>query len=136
MKQGFRKSNQRRSEGRTEVDGDRHSRCWSDRRCADQPSRPAPCWPRLFRTSNSAAPPASLVHKEGTDMDFDEISKLFAVIESGMKNHPGKYPHIMAAANNRLQEIENDLALSRQWPMKLPKKLTTATKLKWSVADG
>ena len=43
-------------------------------------------------------------------MDFDEISKLFAVIESGMKNHPGKYPHIMAAANNRLQEIENDLA--------------------------
>ena len=32
-----------------------------------------------------AAPPASLVHKEGTDMDFDEISKLFAVIESGMK---------------------------------------------------
>ena len=42
-------------------------------------------------------------------MDFDEISKLFAVIESGMKNHPGKYPHIMAAANNRLQEIEDDL---------------------------
>ena len=42
-------------------------------------------------------------------MDFDEISKLFAVIESGMKNHPGKYPHIMAVANDRLQEIEDGL---------------------------
>ena len=83
-----------------------------------------------------AAPPASLVHKEGTDMDFDEISKLFAVIESGMKNHPGKYPHIMAAANNRFRRSRTILHLSRQWPMKLPKKLTTATKLKWSAADG